>query len=157
MPDDLTAHAKARGAEPVTIRASLDGGRLQRHAAHRLPAGHPEMHPIDQAHAQGRLTDRQYQNACAVLRLYDASGLGRSKGVAEWTRINGRHHTGEDFGPEDEWRALIRDGGVGMAAVAQLVAGEVLGNYVMGRAAAHLDTLNAVAARWDGEMWAEDR
>ena len=157
MPDDMTQHMKARGAEAVTIRARLaDGERLQRHAAWRLPMEHPDSTLIDRLHAGGRLDHRQYANACACARLWADCGQGRSRGVASWLREGQNASMGENRTPEDEWRELIRMGGVGMQAVCMLLRDEDLGPYMFQRAKDHLDTLDAVTARWEGERWREE-
>lgn len=157
MPDDNGQWAQLRGARPVTIRARLGGDeRMSRHAAYRLPMDHPEMARLDQLHAGQHLTARQYANACAVMRLYEASGLGRSKGVAGYLRTDLGRASGEAYGPEDEMRDLISRGGVGMQAVLMLIRGEAVLPYMWGRCTAHLDTLDHVAARWDGECWSAE-
>ena len=162
MPDDLAALMAARGAKPVTLRAPLhdpDTGaeRMQRAAAWRLPPDHPDSQLIDRLFAKGKLTDRQYANACACMSLYMAAGLGRSRGVASYVRKDRERPAGEAYGPEDEWRALIRDGNYPMQIVAILLRDMPVAPDQLELAAAHLDTLDAVAARWDGERWREER
>lgn len=154
MPDDIAAHMRQRGAEPVTIRMRTDcASTLQRHATWRLPPDHLERDRLDQLHAGGHLDDRLYANACAVWALWHTAGLGRSKGVATWLRRAVGVSGGEDAGPEDELRYLIERGGVGMQAVLMLVRGDNIGPFMWQRALRHLDTLDALAARWDGECW----
>ena len=153
MPDDQTAWVKARGAVPVTIRAPLDGARIQRHAAHRLPAEHPEAHRLDQLHAGGHLDARLYANACAALRLWMDAGLGRSRGIADYVRTEIGAVAGEARGPEDDLRDLIESGGVEFQAVLMLVRGDDMGTHMWGRAVKGLDRLDMLAARFDGEMW----
>lgn len=155
MPDDIAAHMLARGAQPVTIRAPLYDAetgleRMQRAAAYRQPMDHPDAPKIDRLHAAGHLDARQYANACAVLRLMRV--VERSKGVAEILRDRGSP-SGDDAGPEDEWRRLIERGGVGMQALCMLLRDEALGPYMFGRARAYLDTLDWIVASWDGERW----
>lgn len=167
MPDDqsLTDLMAARGARPVTIRAPLydpgtDTERMQRAAAYRQPSDHPEAPKIDQLHAlwlrspdEGGLNHRQYQNACAVLRLLRV--VERSEGVAQWTRTIGRDGS-LSAGPQDVWNKLIEHGGVGMQAVCMLLRDEALGPYMFGRAKDHLDTLDRMAMEWAGERWPEE-
>lgn len=149
-----------RGAEPVTIRAPLPDistglERMQRAAAYQQPLDHEEAPKIDRLFAIGKLTPRQYQNACAALNLMRI--VQRSKGVAEWLRDIG-HSGGEEAGPQDYWNHLIETGGVGMQAVCMLLRDEPMGLYMFGRACAHLDTLDALALEWAGERWPrEDR
>lgn len=157
MPDDIAAHMQARGARPVTIRARMtEGERLQRHAAWRLPMEHADSPLIDRMRAADLLTATQHQNACACARLWIDSGQGRSRGVASWLRETQNASTGVQRTPEDEWRELIRVGGVGMQAVCMLLRDESLGPYMLKRATDHLDTLDAVAARWEGERWRDE-
>jgi len=159
MPDDQSQWAKARGAEAVTVRFRPPGAAtLQRHAAHRIPPDNAAAPRIDRLFAAREITDREYQNACAVAELCRAAGMFRSQGVAEWMRINmGRSH-GTDACPEDELRALIRSGGVEFQAVLMLLDPEeppVL-PYMWSRARKGLAKLDAVAARWDGQRWGEE-
>lgn len=159
MTDDQSAHAKERGALPVTVRFRPDGAQaVMRHAVHRLPEAHPDAVRIDQLHAAGALNDRRHQNACAVMELCHAAGLFRSCGVAEWMRTNMGRSNGVDAGPEDELRALIRDGGEGFGAVLLLL--DPAKPEVMfarwSQALAALDRLDGVAARWGGERCGED-
>lgn len=159
MPDDQSAHAKERGALPVTVRFRPDGAQaVMRHAAHRLPQAHPDAVRIDQLHAARELSHRRYQNACAVMELCHAAGLFRSQGVAEWMRSNMGRANGVDACPEDELRALIREGGVGFQGVLMLLdpARPEVRPYMWSRALAGLDRLDGVAARWGGERCGED-
>lgn len=159
MTDDQSAHAKLRGALPVTVRfRPADAHTVQRHAVHRLPEAHPDAVRIDQLHAAGALNDRRHQNACAVMELCHAAGLFRSCGVAEWMRSNMGRANGVDACPEDELRALIRDGGVGFQAVLMLLdpARPEVRPYMWSRALAGLDRLDMLAARWGGERCGED-
>lgn len=159
MPSDpsIAAHMQARGALPVTIRARLtDSERLVRHAAWRLPMDHADSPLIDRMHAAGLLSRTQYQNACACARLWADCGQGRSRGVASWLREGQNASTGVQRTPEDEWRDLLRTGGVGMQAVCMLLRDEPLGVYMLKRATDHLDTLDAVAAKWDGERYRDE-
>lgn len=156
--DDLAAHMQARGAVPVMMRAPLHDPetgteRMQRAAAYRQPMDHPEAPKIDRLFAGGYLSPRQYQNACAVLRLLRV--VERSKGVAAWVRDAGRDGS-LSAGPQDAWNRLIEQGGVGMQAVCMLLREEALGPYMFGRAKEHLDTLDRVALEWAGERWPEE-
>lgn len=158
MPDDLPDHARARGAEPATIHARLEGTSLRRHAVWRQPEAHPAAPRIDRLYAQRELTPRQYQNACAMAELCWAAGLFRSKGVAEWMRLQmGRSHSTEPT-PEDELRQIIRDGGVDVQAVLMLLdpSEPVVRQYMWSRALRGLSRLDHVAARWDGQRWGEE-
>jgi len=157
MPDDQAGWAKLRGAVPVTVRFRPDGAHtVQRHAVHRLPEAHPDAVRIDQLHAARELSPRLYQNACAVMELCHAAGIWRG-GVAEWSRVNMGRAKGVEAGPEDELRALIRDGGVGFQAVLMLLdpARPDVRPYMWSRALAGLARLDGVAARWCGERCGE--
>jgi hypothetical protein len=159
MPDDMTAQMRERGAEPVTIRFRATGATtLQRHAAHRIPADHESAARIDRLYAAREITDREFQNACAVAELCRAAGLSKSAGVAEWLRVQGSRPGGTEPTPEDELRALIRSGGVEFQAVLMLIDPHeppVL-PYMWSRARRGLAKLDAVAARWDGQRWGEE-
>jgi hypothetical protein len=167
MPDnnhDLAAAMRERGAEPVTLRFRPDGASTaQRHAAYRLPPDHPEMHRLDQLHAARHLDARLYTNACAVWHLWQASGLGKSEGIATWLRTCRTSGAGDAdrTTAEDELRYLIRNA-VDFEAVLMLVRGDSMGNddtstaLLFGRAKRGLDKLDALAARWDGEMWRDE-
>ncbi len=187
MPDDMRDLAEQRGAKAVTLRFRPHGANTtQRHAAWRVPLADGQQPRIDQiqalqgfdpevpppasedlrdirawerekrrAEAEG---DRLYQNACAVMELCHAAGLFRSKGVAEWMRIQMGRSNSLDATPEDELRQLIRDGGVEFQAVLMLIDPEeppVL-PYMWSRALRGLARLDHVAARWDGERWGEE-
>jgi len=159
MPDAITEHMQARGAEPVTIRAPLydpgsDTERMQRAAAYRQPMAHPEAPKVDRLFAIGELSPRQYQNACAALRLLRV--VERSKGIAGPARDAGRDGSLE-AGPQDYWNRLIAQGGVGMQALCMLLRDEPMGPYMFGRARGHLDTLDRLALEWAGERWPEER
>jgi len=156
MPDDshdIAAHMRARGAEPVTIRAPLNGERTARHAAYRLP---PE-HRLDKLYAFGYLDARLYANACAVWRIWDAAGQGKSQGIATWLRTCRTTGEGRIDEPtaEDELRYLIRNA-VDFEAVLMLIRGDDMAAYMFGRAKRGLDRLDALAARYDGEMWPDE-
>ena len=162
MPDDthnLAEQMRQRGAEPVTLRFRPPGASTaQRHAAYRLPPEHPAALRIDRLYAARQLTEREYQNACAVAELCRAAGMFRSQGVAEWMRVQmGRAH-GEDACPEDELRELIRKGGVEFQAVLMLLDPEEppVMPYMWSRALKGLGKLDGVAARWDGQRWADE-
>ena len=154
MPDDMS-HAKARGATPDVIRAALAGERLQRHAVWRVPSDHPEADRLDQLSAGGYLDSRLYANACAALRLWLDSGLGRSHGVAAYLRTCRTSGDGDadQMTAEDVARDLIETGGVDIQAVIMLVRGDAMGAYMWGRALRGLDGLDWLAARYDGERW----
>ena len=156
MPDDMAQWAKLRGADAVTIRAP-GGGRMQRHAAWRQPATHDDAPRIDKLYAAREITDREYQNACAVMELCRAAGMTKSQGVAEWLRVQG-HVGGTDATPEDELRALIRTGGVDFQAVLMLLdpAEPPVLPYMWSRARRGLAKLDALAERWDGQRWGEE-
>lgn len=158
MPDDQAQWATFRGAKPVTIRAALGAERTARHAAYRLPSEHPEMHRLDQLRAGDHITEREYQNACAVAELCRAAGMFRSQGVAEWMRMEMGRASGVDACPEDELRALIREGGVEFQAVLMLLdpAEPAVLPYMWSRARRGLAKLDHIAARWDGRMWGEE-
>lgn len=158
MPDDMTAWAKARGAEPATIRARLEGNGLRRHAVWRQPEAHESAPRIDRLYAAREITEREYQNACAVAELCRAAGMFRSQGVAEWMRLQMGRSSGEDACPEDELRDLIRSGGVEFQAVLMLLdpAEPPVRPYMWGRARQGLAKLDHVAARWDGQRWGEE-
>jgi hypothetical protein len=165
MPDDqsLTDLMAARGARPVTIRARLtEGERLVRHAAWRQPMEHEDSPLIDRVYAKGWLGAVQYANACACAALYDASGLGSSQGVATYDHQSRATGSGEAYGPEDEWRGLLRDcqarDPVGLEFLLLLLGGDKKadGEYAAARAGKLLDTLDGVAARWDGERYREE-
>jgi hypothetical protein len=160
MPDDthnLADAMRARGAEPVTIRAALGSERTARHAAYRLPPDHPSMARLDQLHAGGHIDGRIYANACAVWRLWHASGLGRSEGIATWLRTCRTTGDGRIDEPtaEDEMRYLIRNA-IDFEAVLMLVRGDTMGPYMFRRAVRGLGELDAIAARYDGEMWPDE-
>lgn len=159
MPDDVNTWAKARGAEPVTIRFRADGAStLQRHAAYRLPDDHPEANRLEQLHAGRHIDARLYANACAALRLYHDSGLGRSEGVATWLRTCRTSGDGDlDYQTaRDVLHDAMRTGGVDFQAVLMLVRGDVLRPYMWTRCLAGLDRLDWLAGRYDGECWAAD-
>lgn len=158
MPDDIKSFMETRGAEPVTIRFRPAGASTtQRHAAYRLPPEHPEMHRLDQLHAGGHLDARLYANACAVWQLWQASGLGKSEGIATWLRTCRTTGDGRLDEPtaEDELRHLIRNA-VDFEAVLMLVRGDDMATYMFSRAKRGLDKLDALTARWDGEMWRDE-
>lgn len=157
MSDDMSQWATDRGAKPVTIRAALGTDRTTRHAAYRLPAEHPKAARLDQLHAGGHLDARLYANACAVWQLWRASGLGKSEGIATWLRTCRTTGDGRIDEPtaEDELRHLIRNG-VDFEAVLMLVRGDPMAAYMFSRALRGLDKLDALAARWDGEMWRDE-
>lgn len=162
MPDDshdTTAHARQRGAVPVTIRFRPPGAAtLTRHAAHRLPPDDPSAPRIDRLYAAREISDREYQNACAVAELCRAAGLSKSAGVAEWLRVQGSRPGGTEPTPEDELRALIREGGVDFQAVLMVLdpAEPPVLPYMWSRARRGLAKLDALAARWDGQRWGEE-
>jgi hypothetical protein len=161
MPDDqhnLADAMRARGAEPVTIRAPLEGNSLRRHAVWRQPETHDAAPRIDRLYAARELTDREYQNACAAMELCRAAGLFKSKGVAEWLRTQRGHDAGLGPTPEDELRALIRTGGVEFQAVLMLLdpSEPAVLPYMWSRAQKGLAKLDALAARWDGQRWGEE-
>ena len=156
MPDDHMAQwAAFRGARAVTIRAPLDGKALQRHAAYRLPDDHPEANRLDQLVAGRHLDARRYANACAVMRLFHDSGLGRSEGVATWLRTCRTSGDGDmdHQTARDVLHSAMRTGGVEFAAVLMLVRGDVLLPYMWGRCLVGLDRLDWLQARYDGERW----
>lgn len=159
MPDDMRDLAEQRGAQAVTLRFRPHGANTtQRHAAWRVPLADGQQPRIDRLYAIRELTPHQYQNACAVMELCHTAGLFRSKGVAEWMRIQMGRSNSLDATPEDELRQLIRDGGVEFQAVLMLIDPEeppVL-PYMWSRALRGLARLDHVAARWDGERWGED-
>jgi hypothetical protein len=162
MPDDthdLAAAMRQRGAEPVTIRFRPPGANsTQRHAAYRQAPAHESAPRVDRLYAAREITEREYQNACAVMELCRAAGMFRSQGVAEWMRIQMGRSNGTDACPEDELRALIRSGGVEFQAVLMLIdptEPPVL-PYMWSRARKGLDKLDALAARWDGQRWGEE-
>ena len=162
MPDDtnnLAEQMRDRGALPVTLRFRPPGAATaQRHAAYRLPAEHPEASRIDRLYAAREITDREWQNACAVAELCRAAGMFRSQGVAEWMRTQMGRANGTDACPEDELRELIRKGGVDFQAVLMLIdpAEPPVMPYMWSRARRGLAKLDAVAARWDGQRWGEE-
>lgn len=166
MPDDqsITAHMQARGARPVTIRARMtDGERLTRHAAWRLPMEHKDSPLIDRVFAKGWLGSVQYANACACAALRDAAGQAPAAGVASYEARGRSTTSGEAYGPEDEWRALLRDcqarDPVGLEFLLMLLRDDENGNgeFAAARAGRLLDKLDMVSARWDGERYREDR
>ncbi len=159
MPDDMTAWAQFRGARPCTIRFRAPGtATTQRHAAYRLPADHPAAHRLDQLHAAGLLDARLYTNACALLALWLASGLGASA-VADYMPRERSSGLGdvEQQTAEDEMRRLMASGDVDTQAALMLVRGDVFaGPYMFGRACRALAKMDGLAARWDGEPWREE-
>lgn len=159
MPDDMKHLAEQRGAQAVTLRFRPHGANTtQRHAAWRVPLASEDQPRIDRLYAARELTDRQYQNACAVLALCRAAGMFRSQGVAEWMRLEMGRAGGTDAGPEDELRHLIRTGGVEFQGVLMLLdpAEPPVLPYMWSRALRGLNKLDALAARWDGERWGEE-
>ena len=153
MPDDHSAWAPLRGARPVTVRFRPPGAATtQRHAAWRIPDDHPGAHRLEQLHAAGLLDSRLYANACAVLALWLASGLGRSTGVARYGESRKGRQNGEERGPEDDIRDLIESGDVDFQAVLMLVRPDLMGPYMFNRAKRGLARLDHLQARWDGEM-----
>jgi hypothetical protein len=159
MPDDQSQWAKARGAEAVTVRFRPPGAAtLQRHAAHRIPPDNAAAPRIDRLFAAREISDREYQNACAVAELCRAAGMTKSVGVAQWLRTIGTHLGGTEPTPEDELRALIRTGGVDFQAVLMLLdpSEPPILPYMWSRARRGLGKLDAVAARWDGQRWGEE-
>lgn len=153
MPDDIAQWALLRGARPTTLRFRPEGAATtQRHAAWRIPADHPGAHRLDQLHAGGHLDARLYANACAVLAIWLASGLGRSCGVARYGQTAKGRATGVERGPEDDLRDLIESGDVDFQAVLMLVRGDLIGPYMFGRARRGLARLDYLTERWDGEM-----
>ena len=153
MPDDIAQWAQFRGARPTTLRFRPDGAATtQRHAAWRIPADHPGAHRLDQLHAGGHLDGRLYANACAVLAIWIASGLGKSSGVGKYGRARTGRQAGEERGPEDDLRDLIESGEVDFQAVLMLVRGDLIGPYMFGRARRGLARLDYLTERWDGEM-----
>ncbi len=156
--ETLKAWMEARNARAVTIRAPLGGERMTRAAAWRVPADDPKAPRIDRLYAAREITEREYQNACAVAELCRAAGLTKSQGVDQWLRVHGRGMGGTEPTPEDELRALIRGGGVDFQAVLMLVDPHeppVL-PYMWSRARRGLAKLDALAARWDGQRWADE-
>lgn len=157
MPDDMAQWAQARGAQPVTIRFRPDGANTtQRHATWRIPSDHAGAHRLDQLHAGGHLDARLYANACAVLAIWLASGLGRSTGVARYGRSAPGRSGGTARGPEDDLRDLIESGDVDFQAVLMLVRGDLIGPYMFVRARRGLARLDHITARYDGEMWTDE-
>jgi hypothetical protein len=153
MPDDHSQWAILRGARPVTLRFRPPGAATTlRHAAHRIPADHPGAHRLDQLHAAHLLDERLYANACAVLALWLASGLGKSSGVAKYGEARRGRQNGVERGPEDEIRDLIESGDVDFQAVLMLVRPDLMGPYMFTRAKRGLARLDHLTARWDGEM-----
>jgi len=165
MPDtDIAAHMQARGAVAVTIRARMtDDDRLVRHAAWRLPMDHQDSPLIDRVYAKGWLGATQYANACACAALWEASGQGSSFGVASYGLQGRETGSGEAHGPEDDWRALLREcqarDPVGLEFLLMLLGGDerANGEYAAGRAGKLLDKLDKLTAGWDGERYREDR
>jgi hypothetical protein len=144
-----------RGAKAVNLRFRTEGATtMQRHAAFMLPPDHPGAHRLEQLHAGGHLDSRQYANACAVLALWIASGLGASA-VANYEPREKATGMGdiEQQTAEDELRALIDKGGVDVQAVLMLIRPDAMGAYMWGRALRGLNGLDWLAARWDGEVW----
>jgi hypothetical protein len=157
MPDDNATWAQFRGARPTTIRFRPDGASTtQRHAAWRIPADHPGAHRLDQLHAGDHLDARLYANACAVLAIWLASGLGKSAGVGKYGRARTGRQNGVERGPEDDLRDLIESGDVDFQAVLMLVRGDLIGPYMFGRAKRGLARLDHITARYDGQMWPEE-
>jgi hypothetical protein len=158
MPDDMSKWALFRGARPTTIRFRPDGAATtQRHATFRLPDDHPGAHRLEQLHAGGHLDGRLYANACAVLALWVASGLGASA-VADYqprVRQTGAGDVNRETA-EDELRDLIESGGVDFQAVLMLIRPDAMGPYMFGRALRGLSRLDWLAARWDGECWRDE-
>ena len=153
MPDEHSTWTKLRGAVPVVVRFRPEGAATtQRHAAYRIPADHPGAHRLDQLHEGGHLDERLYANACAVLALWLASGLGRSSGVAKYGAARRGRQNGVERGPEDDLRDLIESGDVDFQAVLMLVRGDLIGPYMFGRARRGLSRLDHLTARWDGQM-----
>ena len=83
---------------------------MQRHAAWRQPATHDDAPRIDKLYAAREITDREYQNACAVMELCRAAGVTKSQGVAEWLRVQGHvggtHHL--SGAPDTSWADFAR-------------------------------------------------
>jgi hypothetical protein len=145
--------ATQRGAMPTTLTFRAPGASMsQRHAAWRIPAEHPGAHRLDQLRAADLLDERLYANACAVLAIWIASGLGKSSGVGKYGRARTGRQSGEERGPEDDLRDLIESGEVDFQAVLMLVRGDMIGPYMFDRAKRGLGKLDHITARWDGEM-----
>jgi hypothetical protein len=145
--------ATMRGAEPTTLTFRAPGAAMaQRHAAWRIPADHPGAHRLDQLRAADLLDERHYANACAVLAIWIASGLGKSSGVGKYGRARTGRQGGEERGPEDDLRDLIESGEVDFQAVLMLVRGDLIGPYMFNRAKRGLARLDHITAKWDGEM-----
>ncbi len=156
MPDDIAQWAQLRGAQPVTIRFRPDGANTtQRHATWRLPDDHPDACRLEQLYSGRHIDARQYANACAAMRLYHDSGLGRSEGVATWLRTCRTSGDGDidHATAKDILNGLIRSGGVEFQAVLMLVRGDVLLPYMWSRCLAGLDRLDWLPGRYDGEQW----
>jgi hypothetical protein len=163
MPDDMAQWAQARGAQPVTLRFRPEGASTtQRHATWRIPADDPRAHRLEQLHAGGHLDGRLYANACAVLALWIASGLGASA-VADYQRREKATGAGDvdRETAEDVLRRLI-EGGTGteqvdFQGVIMLIRGDVFhGGYMFTRAKRALRRLDWLAAKWDGECWRDE-
>ena len=164
MPDDIrdmTAAMRARGAQPVTLRAPLgEDGRMVRAAAFRLPGSSPDMHVIDRMGASGELDGRLYANACALLRLWRDAGLDPAL-VSDYTpRVsNGDNRAGDagEYCPETIYHHTM----MGLHRHYQYILTNLLRGGHPGSSLPNLrtalDMLDGLTGRFEGSMWMDER
>lgn len=146
--------AIARGAAPITVVMRGEHGGLQRHATYRLPATHSNQHLIDQMAGHGALTPQQHQNASAMLYVFRAAGLDPATSVRYSDRVHG-HDAGGVC-----WMTIYCDEMARLSAaqsrlIGKLLRGECLVLHDLNQICVGLDKLDALGARYDVRVWAD--
>lgn len=152
--DHSMRDAVARGAAPITVVMRGEHGRLQRHATYRLPATHGDQHLIDQMAGHGALTSQQHQNASALLYVFRAAGLDPATSARYSDRVHG-HDAGGVC-----WMTIYCDEMARMSAaqsrlIGKMLRGECLVLHDLNQICVGLDKLDALGARYDVRVWAD--
>ncbi|WP_160119890.1 hypothetical protein [Rhodovarius lipocyclicus] len=159
---DDTARLGARNLalhqQQVTILAPVEiapgDWRIQRAAAWRLPADHPDRTVWDWMAHRGHISPQQAQNMSALANLALAAGATRSS-VARYSPLKGRAvSSADDYGPEDEWRALLRDlPGVAYEAISDMLLHNIHPGPHLHVVCQCLDRLDYLPERWAADLW----
>ncbi len=146
--------ARPQGRIIVAVPVEVGPGttRLQRADVHR----YDDAHLIDRMHERAQLNDRQHENACAFLALWQAAHV-MPRVTARFSDAPPGRELGRDPDadtPVDLMRRTLRHLGQGRAALlVGLCVGEHPGVRWLATMHAALDMLDTLPARWDGLRW----
>jgi hypothetical protein len=145
---------RPRGMVTVALPVEVTTGttRLQRADVLR----YDDAHLIDRMHALAQLTDRQHENACAFLAMWEAAHV-MPRVTARFVAAPPGRETGRDpdaATPADMMRYTLRQLGQHRAALlVGLCMGDHPGVQWLATAQAALDMLDGLKAKWDGLRW----